>query len=174
MSTELETIRPSTAAFTGLVAAVGIAVLIWPRAHSAASPDEAAANATPAASNMSVRFELFVEDTRKSAAFYHRVLGFEGAMDSPDYNPIQSGSVKIGICNAHKLWKGHHFSPEALAGQKGAGVEIVLEVDDLDATYKRVVENGYPIRDGLAKRPWGLRDFRIVDPDGYYLRITER
>jgi len=23
-------------------------------------------------------------------------------------------------------------------------------------------------------RPWGLRDFRIFDPSGYYLRITER
>jgi lactoylglutathione lyase len=24
----------------------------------------------------------------------------------------------------------------------------------------------------LCDRPWGLRDFRVVDPDGYYLRIT--
>jgi hypothetical protein len=24
----------------------------------------------------------------------------------------------------------------------------------------------------LTDRPWGLRDFRVVDPDGYYLRVT--
>jgi hypothetical protein len=24
----------------------------------------------------------------------------------------------------------------------------------------------------MLDRPWGLRDFRMVDPDGYYLRIT--
>jgi uncharacterized glyoxalase superfamily protein PhnB len=25
----------------------------------------------------------------------------------------------------------------------------------------------------LTARPWGLRDFRLLDPDGYYWRITE-
>jgi len=25
----------------------------------------------------------------------------------------------------------------------------------------------------LRMRPWGARDFRIADPFGYYLRITE-
>jgi hypothetical protein len=24
----------------------------------------------------------------------------------------------------------------------------------------------------VGDRPWGLRDFRVVDPDNYYLRIT--
>lgn len=26
----------------------------------------------------------------------------------------------------------------------------------------------------MAIRPWGLKDFRICDPDGYYLRITSK
>ncbi len=26
----------------------------------------------------------------------------------------------------------------------------------------------------LLVRPWGLTDFRVADPDGYYLRITSR
>ena len=26
----------------------------------------------------------------------------------------------------------------------------------------------------LQDRPWGLTDFRILDPAGYYLRITSR
>ena len=26
----------------------------------------------------------------------------------------------------------------------------------------------------LRDRPWGLRDFRVLDPAGYYLRITDR
>ena len=26
----------------------------------------------------------------------------------------------------------------------------------------------------LRARPWGLRDFRVLDPAGYYLRITDR
>ena len=170
----MKPIRFFTTAFSALVVAMSMASLVCPRPGGAATPPEAAAASAAAPTNMSVRFELFVKDTHKSAAFYHAVLGFEGVLDSEHYNPIHNGSVQIGICNERDLWKGHHFSPEALAGQKGAGVEIVLEVDDLEAVHKRVVESGYPIREGLTKRPWGLRDFRIADPDGYYLRITDR
>lgn len=25
----------------------------------------------------------------------------------------------------------------------------------------------------IASRPWGMRDFRLLDPSGYYLRLTE-
>lgn len=56
--------------------------------------------------------------------------------------------------------------------QIGLGVEIVLEVEDIDDVYNKVVAKGYPIQTDLTKRPWGLIDFRIIDPDGYYLRIT--
>ena len=35
--------------------------------------------------------------------------------------------------------------------------------DDLDATVE-----------DLRDRLWGLRDFRVLDPAGYYLRITDR
>ena len=48
------------------------------------------------------------------------------------------------------------------------GVEIVLEVAELD----RVRRAGRPIAVGLASRPWGQRDFRLLDPSGYYVRIT--
>jgi predicted enzyme related to lactoylglutathione lyase len=53
-------------------------------------------------------------------------------------------------------------------------VEIVLEVDDVDGYQERVAEYGHPILEPLRERPWGLRDFRISDPDGYYLRLTSR
>jgi len=33
---------------------------------------------------------------------------------------------------------------------------------------------GWPLAEDLQDRPWGLKDFRILDPAGYYLRITDR
>jgi lactoylglutathione lyase len=65
-----------------------------------------------------------------------------------------------------------YFTRNRLAGAKGLGVEIVLEVEDVHATLARVEAAGYPVFEPLQTRPWGLADFRIVDPDGYYLRIT--
>jgi len=35
-----------------------------------------------------------------------------------------------------------------------------------------VVDSGWPLAEDLQQRPWGLIDFRLHDPDGYYLRIT--
>jgi lactoylglutathione lyase len=55
-----------------------------------------------------------------------------------------------------------------------AGVEIVLEVDDVAAAHERVLAAGYPVEQDLQRRSWGLTDFRLHDPAGYYLRITSR
>lgn len=52
------------------------------------------------------------------------------------------------------------------------GVELVLEVDDLDRDRARVLAAGWPVVEDVQLRPWGLRDFRLVDPDGYYWRVT--
>ncbi|MGD0246662.1 MAG: VOC family protein [Streptosporangiaceae bacterium] len=55
-----------------------------------------------------------------------------------------------------------------------AGVELVLEVDDVGGDRDRVVGAGWPLEQDLQDRPWGLTDFRIIDPAGYYLRVTSR
>jgi lactoylglutathione lyase len=52
------------------------------------------------------------------------------------------------------------------------GVEIVLEVDDLEVERNRVESAGWPVLEDLTTRPWGLTDFRLLDPSGYYIRIT--
>ena len=54
------------------------------------------------------------------------------------------------------------------------GVEIGLSVDDVDALYKHVqAEAPHAITEELVSQPWGLSDFRVADPDGYYIRIQE-
>jgi lactoylglutathione lyase len=54
------------------------------------------------------------------------------------------------------------------------GVELVLEVDDVLTEFDHVCCQDWPVEEGLVSRPWGVRDFRVLDPSGYYLRITER
>jgi lactoylglutathione lyase len=57
---------------------------------------------------------------------------------------------------------------------RGAGVEIVLEVRDVDAALEQVERAGFGVVEPLRERPWGLRDFRVADPDDYYVRVTTR
>jgi catechol 2,3-dioxygenase-like lactoylglutathione lyase family enzyme len=44
-------------------------------------------------------------------------------------------------------------------------------VDDVDAVYERSREHGGVIVSELDRKPWGLREFSLRDPDGNVLRI---
>jgi predicted enzyme related to lactoylglutathione lyase len=117
---------------------------------------------------LTLRIELFTTDPHRSADFYRRVLRFSGQPGgADDYTALQRDQVTLGI------------SPHPTAGdpthrRPPTGTEIVLEVDDLAAEYAYVRDAGWPIDAPITEQPWGLVDFRIVDPDGYYLRITNR
>jgi predicted enzyme related to lactoylglutathione lyase len=118
-----------------------------------------------------LRLELFVSDFERSVGFYEAVLGFVRENESPGYVSMRRGSAQIGIGLASGLPDVHPLKPRS--GERGGvGVEIVIEVEDVDAAHVAVQSAGHPILSPLKERPWGLRDFRIVDPDGYYLRIT--
>jgi catechol 2,3-dioxygenase-like lactoylglutathione lyase family enzyme len=127
-----------------------------------------------AAQGMTLRLELFVSDMPKSIDFYTTVLGFERLKGEPTYVSVRSGSVVIGLGPAAKLPKQHHFNPEVQKARRGLGAEIVLEVDNVESYFEKVEASGYKILTPLQKRSWGATDFRIADPDGYYLRITSR
>ena len=124
-----------------------------------------------------LRFELFVQDVEASVRFYSSTLGMRPPTAwSPDgYVPISIGVVTIGLQYLGNLPAVHHFSPSRLAGPRGVGLEIVLEVDDPDLVYTTAVlhaEHCGGRVEPLADQPWGLRDFRLVDPDGFYVRVT--
>jgi hypothetical protein len=70
--------------------------------------------------------------------------------------------------------EGGYFGRETETLRRGLGVQIVVHLDDVDGSCDRVTASGHLILEPLQERPWGLRDFRISDPDGYYLRITFR
>ncbi len=124
---------------------------------------------------MTLRLELFVTDMEKSIDFYTNVMGFERLNGQPNYVPVRSGSVEIGLGPTAALPKMHHFNPDVKTSRRGLGTEIVLEVDDVEGFFKKVKASGYQeILSPLRKQSWGLSDFRITDPDGYYLRITSR
>ncbi|MDQ3855078.1 MAG: VOC family protein [Chloroflexota bacterium] len=127
------------------------------------------------ATGMGLRLELFVRDLDASLAFYCRVLGFELVRREPGYASVRCGGVTFGLGPISRLPpKDGYFTQARLEEDRGAGVEIVLEVNDVTAYHERVTGFGYPILHELQRRPWGLTDFRIADPDGYYLRITSK
>ena len=127
------------------------------------------------AASMRARFELFVREMGVAVAFYTEVMGFDLLREEPGYSSLRRGEVILGLGPISKLpTEGGYFTRGIAEHRRGLGVEIVLEVDDLDAYHARILASEYEIFEPLRERPWGLRDFRVVDPDGYYLRITSR
>lgn len=100
-------------------------------------------------------------------AFYRRV-GFEGAAHAfnPGYAILRRGDVEL-----------HFFSHPGLVPEtSSAGCYIrVLDVDRIhrDMASSALPPTGIPRMDALADKPWGLREFAVVDPDGNLLRIGQ-
>ena len=120
---------------------------------------------------MTLRFEIFPFDLDEVVDFYTRVLRFDVTDDRRHeptaYVSMRRGAVQVGVLRS--------TVPDARAARlPPAGVELVLEVDDVGGERDRVVAAGWQLEQDLQDRPWGLTDFRIIDPAGYYLRITSR
>jgi lactoylglutathione lyase len=120
---------------------------------------------------MSLRFEIFPSELDRTVDFYTRVLGFRLVRDQrgepAPYVAMERDGVHVGAAAGPCGMRVDQRQPPT-------GVELVLEVDDVVEELERVAGSGWPLVDDLQWRPWGLQDFRLLDPSGYYLRITSR
>lgn len=128
---------------------------------------------------MQLRAELFVADLAASARFYEDVLGFARDRADDGYVSMRRGDTVLGLGPIDKLpatADDGGFDQRRVVEGRGAGIELVLEIhggpDAVDALHRHSVAAGARIVAGPVDRPWGLRDFRLLDPDGYYLRVT--
>lgn len=100
-------------------------------------------------------------------AFYRR-LGFEGDAHphSPDYAILSRGTLEL-----------HFFTHTALVPQ-ASHAGCYLRMRDVQAIARDVAAAGLPAQgipraEPLQDKPWGMREFALVDPDGNLLRIGQ-
>lgn len=102
-----------------------------------------------------------------TAEFYQR-LGFEGGAHefNNEYGIFRRGAVEL-----------HFFThKELIPAESSSGCYI--RVLDVESFYKACSSlglpgSGIPRVDKLEDKPWGLREFAIVDPDGNLVRIGQ-
>lgn len=122
---------------------------------------------------MELHFELFVRDLERSRDFYTRVLGFALVRQKADgFTELRRGSAIIAL-NKRDILSPDHPARPASGERIAKGVELVLLTSDLQAMHDHVVEAGWPLSTPLTVQPWGMTDFRLLDPDGCYIRVTE-
>lgn len=127
--------------------------------------------------NNSILLELHVPDFKKVKEFYKK-LGFKIVWErKPE---AEKGYLVLKMDNNilcfwpgnNEVWNKSYFKKFPKNSKRGYGVEIIIMVKNVKKFYKKV-KSFVKIVDDYQIQPWGLEDFRIEDPFGYYLRFTE-
>jgi catechol 2,3-dioxygenase-like lactoylglutathione lyase family enzyme len=107
--------------------------------------------------------EIFVRDMVRATGFY-RALGFELLRDAGTFVEL--------------TWEGHRLFLEErrdlppIPDHPQANVRVM--VADVDAWWKRARELGASVFQPIDDRDYGLRDFTILDLDGFGVRFGTR
>ena len=120
-------------------------------------------------------FGLFVDDMAKMIRFYRDVLGFEikEAEDSSNVYLVKDGTLFL-LYGRSDFEKMTGRSYEYVKGLNGH-FEIALYVDafdEVDAVFRKAVENGATAVMEPELEPWGQRTCYIADPEGNLIEIA--
>jgi uncharacterized glyoxalase superfamily protein PhnB len=102
-------------------------------------------------------FPVFtVEDLDEALAYYTDKLGFSIAWRWGD--PASRAGVAVDDIEIQ-------LEAAGLGAPPGPSV-VYCHMTDVEAFYESCRERGATIAMDLGDRPWGMRDFRVIDPSG--------
>jgi catechol 2,3-dioxygenase-like lactoylglutathione lyase family enzyme len=114
---------------------------------------------------------LLVEDVRKATDYYRDALGFD--VELYDRIPGHYGYARRDGCHVHFA----RF--DGVAPRPNSEVvppdmfDAYFWVDDVDRLYAEVVERSAEVVHGPVDQEYGLREFRVRDPDGHILAFGQ-
>ncbi len=131
--------------------------------------------------------ELHVPSFHPVREFY-RIFGFEELF----YDPTSGGGSDLGYLvllrkdpigdtmlnfygDKEKVSQHAHFVDFPAETPRGYGVEITVPVSNVEGLWKDVSAqlSEKMISQPLTMKRWGKKDFRVIDPFGFYVRFTE-
>lgn len=113
---------------------------------------------------------LWVQENKLSEKFYKK-LGFTVDQSDDDHSLVSLHEFGLDLVSMRDE---DPFTRDSMSGDKGRGVYIYLQVDNVDAQHKALVSIGLMPYTQPKNWPWGNREFIIKDPDGYKLCFWQR
>ena len=104
-------------------------------------------------------FVLAVHNLEASRGFYVDKLGFVEDLNVDGWSFLSRGACRLRLGDCPGL-KPMSESPDH-------SWFAYLHVDDAAALFQEYVNKGVEIWHALADKPWGMREFAIVTPDGH-------
>lgn len=124
---------------------------------------------------------LPVAEIKPAARFYVRRLGFESVYVDTGYGIVARDGVELHLWAAtDKGWRARLSRPGGAPIESGAESFLAgtascrLRVEGIAALHARAEADGIVHPNGpLADKPWGLREFAVLDPDGNLVTFFE-
>jgi len=113
--------------------------------------------------------EILVANIARSTEFYKR-LGFEVARDGGDFVELSWEGSFLYLAEASAFRDVEDKRAPERPTIPLANVRVM--VSDVDRLWTLVNEVGAPVLIPIEDRYYGLRDFTIVDPDGFGVRFA--
>ncbi|MCW2898358.1 MAG: Glyoxalase/bleomycin resistance protein/dioxygenase [Streptosporangiaceae bacterium] len=113
---------------------------------------------------LSSRILLRPSDTERSRRFYRDTLGLAVYRE---FGPPDDPGLVFFLGNGLLEVSGHDPQP---AGRSNA---ILMQVRDVHAEHRRLLDAGVPITREPRQEPWGLIEMWIEDPDGVRIVLVE-
>lgn len=122
--------------------------------------------------------ELKVSNFQKSLTFYIRLAKFKILYDRQEEEFAMLSKEGSQIMIEALTSKSRNFEVGPLIYPLGRGINLQIQVYDVDALYENFKKNNYPIFLEMEEKWYrkdqielGHRQFLVQDPDGYLLRF---
>jgi catechol 2,3-dioxygenase-like lactoylglutathione lyase family enzyme len=133
--------------------------------------------------------ELYVSDLPASIAFYVDLLGFRLEYERPEdrFAALGLGSALVMLEEAPSLkratpedFRRGQWRTADLERPFGRGLNLEIEVHDIQTIDSRISDRRYPLLLGLHDRSYRVgeerrlvRQLLVADPDGYLIRLSQ-
>ena len=108
---------------------------------------------------------VFTTRMKELAEFYCKGLDIGPYQESPQHLGCHAGSVYFGFDQA---------DDESAKTRSELGPTLWFTVDDIHASFDRLVELGATVRYPPTEKPWGAILASLEDPDGNIFGISQR
>jgi catechol 2,3-dioxygenase-like lactoylglutathione lyase family enzyme len=107
--------------------------------------------------------KLPMRDREVTKEYYLKQLGFREVADYGDYLIVEKDAIEL-----------HFFEFKELEPKENYG-QVYIRTNDIEALYQSLLENKVRIHPNgsLASKPWGQREFALLDPDNNLLTFGQ-
>lgn len=116
---------------------------------------------------------LFVEDPKRSKAFYEQVFEVPVIYEDESSAAFQFENAIVNLLArpaANEL-----IEPAAVGGpDAGARFQFTIWVENANAACEELASRGVALLNGPIDREWGMRTAAFADPDGHVWEVAQQ